>query len=148
MQREAFHVGFGRVLPLGLVPSAPHDPLSRLGLLGRAHHLRHDLVPRARFPQVQSQAKLAQAREVPVPLDEARIASMPCKSMTLVPGPIHFAASASPPSAAIRSPRTAMALGRRLGGAHGDDLSVPQHQVRGLPEGHGTRQKEEYTHGH
>ena len=148
VQRKAFHIRLRRVVPLGLVPSAPHDPLAMLGLLGGARHLRHDVVPRARLPQVQPQAKLADPSEMPVPLDEARDRehAVQVDDLRARPDPFRRVGIAAQRRDSVPAHRHG--LGRGLSGVHGDDLPIAQHQVRGLPEGHCASRKQQCTHGH
>ena len=49
VQREAFHVRVGRVVPLALVPAAAHDPIARFDLAGGAAHLGDDFIPGTGF---------------------------------------------------------------------------------------------------
>ena len=142
VQREAFDIRRGRDGPLGLVPAAADDPLAGLGLLDRAAHLRHDVVPGAGFAQVEAHAEFADAGEVPVAFDEAGNGQHAVEIDDLGVGTDPLRGSA------IGAERgdLAGADGDRLrggrGGVHGDDLAVAQDEVRGLClKGHGERRR-------
>jgi hypothetical protein len=116
VQREALDVRLRCVVPFRLVPAAADDPLTGLGLFGRARHLLHDVVPRARLPQVEPHAKLPDAREMPVAFDEARNGELALEPDDLRVRADELCGIARLPMATILSPRIAMARATGIAG--------------------------------
>ena len=54
------------------MPSAPDNPLARLGVFGSAGHLGDNIVPSARAAQIEAQPEFADAHEVSMAFDEPR----------------------------------------------------------------------------
>ena len=108
VQRKALDVRLRRVVPLRLVPAAARRSTRRAWPAWP----RAPPAPRCR-PRCAPRADPTPWRNSPIPVKwpwpsmKPGMASCPCRSMTLVLGPIQRCASAFTPSATMRSPRAA-----------------------------------------
>ncbi len=126
VQRKALDVWIGRVVPLLLVPTASENPFARLGLLGGARHLRHDLVPGARFAKIEAEAVFANAGEVAVSFDESRDRELAVEIDNLRVGADPFGSVGVTAECGDAVAARGQGLDDGLRRIHRDDLSVTQ----------------------
>ena len=148
MQGEAFHVRIGRAVPLGLMPSAPQNPLARLGLFSGASHLRDDLIPGAGLAQIESKPVFADAGEVPMAFDKAGDGELPVQIDYRSPRTnpfvcIGIAAQRRDPIAARRQ-----RLHGRPRRVHRDNLAIAEDEIGRLAEGYGGEEDGERGESH
>src|SRR5690606_12173149 len=71
MCRHAFYGAFGYGVPLLLMPAAPQDPRTRLGLGRCRTDHSHDVVPGTRLCKIEHHLRLPETHNMSVPFDEA-----------------------------------------------------------------------------
>ncbi len=124
---EALDVGLRHRGPLLLVPAASANPFARLGRGGGVGDELHDLVPTRDVHQVDDHARLAQAHEVAMPLDEAGHGGETAQVHDLGGGAdvgLHVGGGAQRHDT-VAANGQGLDLGR--GRIHGHDLAAAQH---------------------